>query len=79
MLQEEYPSICSAEDGDCIDENCDRSAAKHTAQWWTRPIHTLKCSHVYSVVFLNHGRIFPPLQMLWSDEIVSAKVTDYLY
>ena len=42
--------MCSVEDANFIDEECDWTSAKHWAQWWTSLTHLKMLSHVLSYV-----------------------------
>ena len=44
------PKLCDIEDAKFIDANCDWSAAKHWAQWWTRSEHLKMLSKSFSTM-----------------------------
>ena len=47
QLLQKMPSLCSKDDADFIDKNCNWSLAKHWAQWWTIGVTFLRCSLEY--------------------------------
>ena len=42
------PGLCSAEDAQFIDNNCNWSSSKHWCQWWTRRDHLIMLSKSFS-------------------------------
>ena len=47
-LLNKVPSICRTEDAQFVEKNCDWTAAKNWAQWWTRATHLRMLSKTFS-------------------------------
>ena len=49
-LLNKVPSICRTEGAQFVDRNCDWTAARNWAQWWTRATHLRMLSKTFSSV-----------------------------
>ena len=59
QLLQKMPSLCSKDDADFIDKNCNWSLAKHWAQWWTRCNHLKMLSGVFAVMDKDVWKLCP--------------------